>query len=64
MGEIEKVARENNITPTIFLITIFSEVLRKYSLNKEFVLNITQFSREQIHPKINDIVGDFTTLTF
>ncbi len=61
---MKKVARENNITPTIFLITIFSEVLRKYSLNKEFVLNITQFSREQIHPKINDIVGDFTTLTF
>ncbi|HBG7379501.1 TPA: non-ribosomal peptide synthetase [Clostridioides difficile] len=62
--KLKKVARENNITPTIFLITIFSEVLRKYSLNKEFVLNITQFSREQIHPKINDIVGDFTTLTF
>lgn len=62
-ASLKQLARKNNITPTILLITMFSEVLRKYSINKEFVLNITQFNREQVHPKINEIVGDFTTLT-
>ena len=28
------------------------------------MLNITQFNREQIHPDINKILGDFTTLTY
>lgn len=62
--KLKKLAQENEITPTIMLITLFSEALLKFSVNEEFVLNITQFNREQIHPDINKIVGDFTTLTF
>lgn len=64
MNKLKGIARENNITLTILLITLFSEIIRKYSLNDEFVLNITQFNKEQIHPDINKIIGDFTNLTF
>ncbi|HEO3924094.1 TPA: amino acid adenylation domain-containing protein [Streptococcus agalactiae] len=61
---LKTIARENNITLTILLIALFSETLRKYTLNDEFVLNITQFNKEQLHPDINKIVGDFTTLSY
>lgn len=64
LNKLKGIARENNITLTILLITLFSEIIRKYSLNDEFVLNITQFNKEQIHPDINKIIGDFTNLTF
>ncbi|HEO7045886.1 TPA: hypothetical protein VBD30_002189, partial [Streptococcus agalactiae] len=56
-------ARDNNITPTVLLLTAFSLVLRKWAKNKEFSLNLTQFNREQLHADIDKIVGDFTTLT-
>lgn len=64
LNKLKEIARKNNITLATLLITLFSETLRKYSLNDEFVLNITQFNKEQIHPDINKIIGDFTTLTY
>ncbi|MGL5440735.1 MAG: amino acid adenylation domain-containing protein [Filifactoraceae bacterium] len=63
-NRLKEIAKENDITPIILLITLFSETLRKYALNDEFALNITQFNREQLHPDINKIAGDFTTLTY
>lgn len=63
-NKIRKIAKSYEVTPAILLITLFSDTLREYSLNKEFVLNITQFNRNEIHPDINKIVGDFTTLTY
>ncbi|HDU0748746.1 TPA: hypothetical protein REP73_002424, partial [Staphylococcus pseudintermedius] len=64
LNGLKEIARENNITLTILIIALFSETLRKYTLNDEFVLNITQFNKEQLHPDINKIVGDFTNLTY
>lgn len=62
--QLKYISKQNNITTTSLLITIFSETLKNHTINKEFVLNITQFNREQIHPDINKILGDFTTLTY
>ncbi|ERJ85325.1 AMP-binding enzyme [Peptostreptococcaceae bacterium oral taxon 113 str. W5053] len=64
LNRLKEIARENNITLTILLITLFSETLRRHTLNDEFTLNVTRFNKEQIHPDINKIVGDFTTLTY
>ena len=62
--KLKVLARENSLTPVNLIIAMFSEILRKYSISDEFSLNITQFMREQVHPNINNIVGDFTSLTF
>lgn len=51
------------ITPTVFLLTLFSDNIRKSSLNKNFAINLTQFDRNFQHPQINKLVGDFTKLT-
>ncbi|MFR8311265.1 MAG: hypothetical protein ACLVBP_02280 [Ruminococcus sp.] len=34
-----------------------------WSSNEDFTLNLTQFDRKQLHPEVNNLVGDFTTLT-
>lgn len=60
--EIKEIGKNNNLTPTSILLTIFSIIISKYSNTDRFVINVTQFVRENIHPQINDIMGDFTEL--
>lgn len=56
-------AQRYDITPAALLLTAYGETLRRWSLNKEFTLNLTQFNRVPMHPQVNELVGDFTTLT-
>ncbi|CVI64915.1 Phenyloxazoline synthase MbtB [Clostridiales bacterium CHKCI001] len=56
-------AQKYDITPAALLLTAYGETLRRWSLNKNFTLNLTQFNRVPLHPQVNELVGDFTTLT-
>ena len=56
-------AKSYGITPTVLLITAYAEILRRWSTNSDFTLNLTQFNRVALHPQVNELVGDFTTLT-
>jgi epothilone synthetase B len=51
------------ITPSALLLTAFSEILATWSANPCFTLNVTLFNRLPIAAGINDIVGDFTSVT-
>ena len=44
------------------LLAAYAEVLAIWSKNLRFTINITLFNRLPLHPKINDIAGDFTSL--
>ncbi|CAF1593907.1 unnamed protein product, partial [Adineta ricciae] len=50
------------LTPAGFLVSIYAIVLSKWSENKHFALNLPIFNRLPIHPQINEIAGDFTTV--
>ncbi|MCX7124007.1 MAG: amino acid adenylation domain-containing protein, partial [Gammaproteobacteria bacterium] len=52
------------ITPTVFLLFVYSEIIGFWSKNKNFSINLTLFERLPMHHNINDIVGDFTTLLY
>ncbi|MFI2437497.1 amino acid adenylation domain-containing protein [Streptomyces sp. NPDC018693] len=56
-------ARERGLTASAVLMTAFCEVLRLWSTEPDFTLNLTLFNRPPVHPQINDVIGDFTTLT-
>src|SRR5699024_185246 len=58
-----ELAGEIGVTPSVLLISAYAETIRLWSDNKNFTLNLTQFDRKQIHPEVNALVGDFTTLT-
>ena len=49
-------------TPAAFLTSVYSLVLAKWSENKHFILNLPVFHRLPIHPQINQITGDFTSI--
>jgi amino acid adenylation domain-containing protein len=42
--------------------TCFAEVLAAWSGKPEFLLNLPLFDREQLHPAVDHVVGDFTNL--
>jgi yersiniabactin nonribosomal peptide synthetase len=47
--------------PTVFL-TAFTEVLGAWSATPRFLLNLPFYDRQPVHPEVDDLVGDFTSL--
>lgn len=56
----KKHAADLGVTPTAAVITAYSMCLAKWSINKEFCLNLSILNRLPLHPQVNNIVGDFT----
>jgi amino acid adenylation domain-containing protein len=55
-------ARARGVTPSVVLMTAFADVLRLWTGQQRMTLNLTMFNRPPIHPRIGEVVGDFTTL--
>jgi myxalamid-type polyketide synthase MxaD len=55
-------AREAGLTSSGVLLGAFAEVLSAWSKSQRFTINVTLFNRLPLHPQVNDIVGDFTTV--
>ncbi|MBQ4814053.1 amino acid adenylation domain-containing protein [Pseudoalteromonas luteoviolacea] len=60
---LQQKASRAGITPTVFLLTMFQQVLARWSKAPQFTLNLTLFNRLPMHEEVNQIVGDFTSLT-
>ncbi|MGF1991570.1 MAG: amino acid adenylation domain-containing protein [Nostoc sp. ZfuVER08] len=56
-------AQQFNLTPSGVLLAAFAEILSQWSKNPKFTINLTLFKRLPLHPQVNEIVGDFTSLT-
>ncbi|MEM7582349.1 MAG: amino acid adenylation domain-containing protein [Acidobacteriota bacterium] len=59
---VQKRAARLGVTPSSLLLTVFAEILARWSKSPRFTLNITLFNRLPVHPEIDDVVGDFTSL--
>jgi amino acid adenylation domain-containing protein len=55
-------ASRKGLTGSGLLLAAFSEVLALWSRTPRFTLNVTLFNRLPLHPEVNDIVGDFTSM--
>lgn len=62
-NSLKAAAGKTGVTPSVLLITAYAEALRLWSSNKDFTINLTQFDRKPLHPDVNALIGDFTTLT-
>lgn len=60
--QLQTHARAVGLTPSGVLLAAYAEVLTLWSLSPHFTLNLTTFNRLPLHPEINDVVGDFTSL--
>ncbi|HBB33217.1 MAG TPA: non-ribosomal peptide synthetase, partial [Cyanobacteria bacterium UBA8803] len=56
-------ATQASITPSGVLLAAFAEILTVWSKTPRFTINLTMFNRLPMHPEVNQIVGDFTSLT-
>lgn len=59
---LREAAKRRGITPSAVLAAAFGEVLRRWSAQPDFTLNLTLFNRPSVHAEINQVVGDFTTV--
>ena len=53
-------AQNHALTPTASVLTVYSEVLKKWSTEKEFLINLTLFNKKNLGENIEYLVGDFT----
>lgn len=56
-------ARDLRATPSALLLAAYSEALGQWSAEPRFGLNLTLFNRQPLHPDVEHLVGDFTSLT-
>ncbi|MFD2176705.1 hybrid non-ribosomal peptide synthetase/type I polyketide synthase [Veronia pacifica] len=50
------------LTPSGLLLSVYAQVLAYWSESPKFTLNVPTFNRMPVHPQVNDIVGEFTSL--
>ncbi|CAA0134715.1 Phenyloxazoline synthase MbtB [Mycolicibacterium vanbaalenii] len=54
-------ARRRGITPAMAVAASYAGTLARWSTNRRFLLNLPMFGREQFHPDVDKLVGDFTS---
>ena len=60
---LKRKAAEVSLTPSGLLLAAFAEILTVWSKSPRFTINLTLFNRLPLHPQVNELVGDFTSLT-
>ncbi|WP_239121170.1 condensation domain-containing protein, partial [Planomonospora parontospora] len=59
---VKDTARGYGLTPSTVLATTFAEVLGAWSARRDMTINFTLFDRREVHPDIDRVLGDFTSL--
>ncbi len=60
---LKQIAQTHQITPTVLLLGCVGDILNAWSEQAHFALNLTLFNRLPLHPEVNSILGDFTSLS-
>lgn len=61
-GRLQAFARGHGLTPSVALASAYAETLAAWSGRPELTLTLTLFDRRDIHPHVNRVLGDFTSL--
>src|SRR5580658_9027240 len=59
---LRELAQAAEVTPSCCVLAAYAEVIRRWSKRPEFTLNVTVLNRPPAHPRVGEIVGDFTTI--
>ncbi|PMB23827.1 non-ribosomal peptide synthetase [Fischerella thermalis] len=60
--QLNQRAAKAGITASGVLIAAFAEILTVWSKSPDFTINLTLFNRLPLHPQVNNLIGDFTSL--
>ncbi|MDV2992195.1 MAG: D-alanine--D-alanyl carrier protein ligase [Chroococcidiopsis sp. SAG 2025] len=61
--QLKRRAAQAGLTPSGVLLAAFAEILTVWSKNPQFTINLALFNRLPLHPQVNDILGDFSSVT-
>ncbi|MGC9539620.1 condensation domain-containing protein [Streptomyces sp. UG1] len=61
-ARLQEQARGYGITPSVLLLGVYAEALGEQAESPALTVNLTLFDRQEVHPHINRIAGDFTSL--
>ncbi|MDT0528003.1 amino acid adenylation domain-containing protein [Micromonospora sp. DSM 115977] len=61
-SRLKALAGRHQVTPSVLLVTAFAQVLARWSRQSRFTLSLPLFNRLPLHPGINAVIGDFTSL--
>ncbi|HEY0432213.1 MAG TPA: amino acid adenylation domain-containing protein, partial [Pyrinomonadaceae bacterium] len=61
--QLKSQAAGHNLTPTALVLTAYVEVLAAWSASPRFTVNLPIQNRPAVHPQVNDVVGEFTSLS-
>ncbi|BCJ65767.1 non-ribosomal peptide synthetase [Polymorphospora rubra] len=61
-SRLKAAAGRHGVTPSVLLLTAFAQVLARWSRQPRFTLSLPLFNRLPLHPGINAVIGDFTSL--
>ncbi|HEX5496863.1 MAG TPA: amino acid adenylation domain-containing protein [Mycobacteriales bacterium] len=56
-------AAEAGVTPSVALCTAYAQVLGAWSRSGHFTLNVLFFNRLPLHPRVGDVLGNFSATT-
>lgn len=59
-SKIKAQGRCLGVTPSVIMVAVFAEVIRKWSGCDSFTINFPIYDRKPVHAQINQILGDFT----
>ncbi|MGP3955760.1 SDR family NAD(P)-dependent oxidoreductase [Nonomuraea sp. 3N208] len=59
---LREAATRHRVTPAAVLLTVYADVLARWAGSAGFCVTLTLFDRPAIHPHVNRVVGDFTSL--
>ncbi|HDJ2900557.1 TPA: amino acid adenylation domain-containing protein [Staphylococcus aureus] len=62
-NEIKEKSKYYSLTPSGILLTVYAEILARWSKSQQFTINLTRFDRLPFNEEVQNIIGDFTTLT-
>ncbi|WP_205855820.1 non-ribosomal peptide synthetase, partial [Phytoactinopolyspora endophytica] len=54
--------RRHGLTPSVVVLACYADLLSRWSDQPELTINLTLFDRQPLHPDIDRVVGDFTSL--
>ncbi|CAF1390131.1 unnamed protein product [Adineta steineri] len=60
--QLKQTINKLQFSPAGFLAAVYGIVLAKWSEDQHFAINLPIFSRLPIHPQVNQLAGDFTTV--
>ena len=60
---LQDVAKAYAVTPSVSVLSAFAEVVGRWSRRPDFTINLTLLNRQPLHPQVDQLVGDFTSVT-